>query len=83
MSKSTNGPQSIGKNWVKRFIQRHPELRSKVGRIIHTLRLNATNPEDLNTWFTLVQTIRERYGIQWEYTYNMDEHGIALGVCTN
>lgn len=83
VSKSTNGPQSIGKNWVKRFIQRHPELRSKVGRMIHTLRLNATNPEDLNTWFALVQTVKDRYRIQWEHTYNMDEHGIALWVCTN
>jgi hypothetical protein len=42
---------SIGQNWISRFIQRHPEIRSKVGKKIHGLRLQSTTPESLNRWF--------------------------------
>src|SRR6266852_2909197 len=42
VSKATGGPESIGQNWTDRFLHRHPEVHSKVGKKIHALRLNAT-----------------------------------------
>jgi hypothetical protein len=74
---------SIGQNWISRFIQRHPEIRSKVGKKIHGLRLQSTTPESLNRWFKHFNTVQERYSISWEHIYNMDETGLALGVCAN
>lgn len=35
----------IGQHWISRFIQRHPEIHSKVGRKIHGLRSQSTTPE--------------------------------------
>lgn len=80
---NSTGPLSIGQNWISRFIQRHPEIHSKVGKKIHGLRLQSTTPESLNHWFEHFNAVRERYRVSWENIYNMDETGIALGVCTN
>lgn len=83
ISTNSGGPEKIGHNWISRFIQRHPEIHSKVGKKIHALRLDTTTPEAITTWFTQFNTVRERYKVQWQHTYNMDETGIALGVCNN
>ena len=80
---NSTGPSSIGQNWISRFVQRHPEIHSKVGKKIHGLRLQSTTPESLNCWFKHFNTVRERYQVSWENVYNMDETGIALGVCAN
>jgi len=76
-------PPTIGQNWIPRFIQRHPEIRSKVGRKIHALRLQTATPESLTTWFKHLNAVRERYNISRDNTWNMDETGTALGVCSN
>jgi len=74
---------SIGQNWISRFIRRHPEIHSKVGKKIHGLRLQSTTPESLTLWFKHFNAIREQYHVSWDNVYNMDETGIALGVCSN
>jgi len=56
---NSTGPFSIGHNWIPRFIRRHPEIHSKVGKKIHRLRLQSTTPESLNRWFEYFNTIRE------------------------
>jgi len=83
VSKATGGPESIGQNWTDRFLHRHPKVHSKIGKKIHVLRLKTTTPEALEGWFGYVKTVRERYNIQCDNTYNMDETGIVLGVCNN
>jgi len=79
----STGSLSIGHNWISRFIHRHPEIHSKVGKKIHGLRLQSTTPESLNRWFKHFNAVREQYRVSWENVYNMDEIGIALGVCSN
>ena len=79
----STGSLSIGHNWVSRFIHRHLEVHSKVGKKIHGLRLQSTTPESLNRWFEHFNAVREQYRVPWENIYNMDETGIALGVCSN
>lgn len=76
-------PPTIGQNWISRFIQHDPEIHSKVGGKIHVLRLRTATPEALATWFKHFNTIREQYHISWQNIWNMDETGIALGVCSN
>jgi hypothetical protein len=73
----------IGQKWISRFVQRHPGIHSKVGKKIHGLRLQSTTPESLTRWFEHFKAIQERYQVPWHNVFNMDETGIALGVCAN
>jgi Tc5 transposase DNA-binding domain/helix-turn-helix, Psq domain len=51
LSSSTGGPPSIGVHWVKRFLQRHPDLRSKIGKKIDALRSDGATIERLRPWY--------------------------------
>jgi hypothetical protein len=73
----------VGINWVPRFLHRHPELKSKVGRKIESLRIQNTTPEALAEWFEVFRRVQTTYGVKPDNIWNMDETGIALGVCTN
>ena len=83
VSKASGGTGKVGKNWVPRFIQRHPEIHSKVGKKIDAKRVKSTTSEVLESWFQEFKTVKERYNIQWKNSYNMDEVGVALGVYSN
>ena len=63
ISNTAGGPNKVGKNWLSRFIQRHPEITSKVGKKIDTRRVNGTTPEALKAWFTQLQSIQSKYSI--------------------
>jgi helix-turn-helix, Psq domain/Tc5 transposase DNA-binding domain len=41
----------IGKDWVGRFLKRHPELASVRPRSIDAVRIKDTSPERLQWWF--------------------------------
>ena len=47
------------------------------------MRLQVATPERLAIWFNHLRGLQERYNITIANTYNMDETGIALGVCSN
>jgi len=83
VSTNSGGPKKVGHNWISRFLQRHPEIHSKVGKKIQAQRLDITTPEAIEAWFTQFNAVRERYKVEWKNIYNMDETGIALGVCNN
>jgi hypothetical protein len=63
ISRSAGGPEKVGKNWLRRFIARHPDLTSKVGRKIDTKRVDSTTVEALEAWFIQLQTVQTRYKI--------------------
>ncbi|PWW72057.1 hypothetical protein C7212DRAFT_354839 [Tuber magnatum] len=42
-----------------------------------------TQSELMRQFFDQFDTVRARYGIQQKDIWNVDEHGIALGVCVN
>jgi hypothetical protein len=67
----------VGRNWVPKFIGRHPELRTKVGRRQEANRFNSFTPKAVHWYFD----IREKeYGwIRPENTVNVDEGGIMAG----
>jgi DDE superfamily endonuclease/Tc5 transposase DNA-binding domain len=81
LASSTGGPPSIGHNWTHRFIQRHPNLRTKIGKKIDHLRFDNTAPALLQDWFNRLQIVLRENKIKPENIYNVDETGIALGVC--
>ena len=70
----------IGKNWVNRFVKRHPGLISKYTRKYDYQRAKCEDPKLIKSWFTCVQKTIQEYGILAEDIYNMDETGFQMGV---
>lgn len=67
----------LGANWVARFINRYPEIKTKRGKRQEANRFDSFTPKAVNWYFD----IREKeYGwIKPENTVNMDEGGIMSG----
>jgi hypothetical protein len=51
----SGGPNTIGINWISRFLHRQPAICTKIGRKMDALRIQNTNPEDLQARYSLVQ----------------------------
>ena len=73
-------PSTIGKCWVYRFVQRHPELKSRFSRKYNYQRALCENPNIIQEWFDLVRKTIGQYGIAEEDIYNFDETGFAMGM---
>ena len=71
---------TIGKNWVNRYVNRHPGLISKYTQKYDYQRAKCENPELIKSWFMRVWEAIEKYGILEEDIYNMDETGFQMGV---
>jgi hypothetical protein len=69
----------IGAEWVKRFLARHPELKSTTGRSIDAIRVKDVSPELLLKWLEAYDRVVQEYDIEPENTYNMDETGFSIG----
>jgi hypothetical protein len=72
--------ESIGLNWVSRFIKRHDELTSKYTRKYDYQRAKCEDPEIIQQWFKLVQNTISKYGILEQDIYNINETGFQMGV---
>lgn len=77
LQKQQGNTQKLGRNWVSKFINRHSELRNKIGRRQEANRFNSFTPKAVHWYFD----IREKeYGwIKPENTVNVDEGGIMSG----
>ena len=71
--------ESIGKDWVWRFLLRHPELASVTPESIDAVRVKDTSPERLQRWFADLKKVITEYNIKPENKYNMDETGFSIG----
>ena len=69
----------IGKDWVPRFLRRHPELMSITLRSIEAPRLKALTRERLQRYFEDLEKVIVEYKILPENEYNMDESGYVIG----
>ena len=83
ISKTSGGCGKIGNEWTKRFMQRYPEIHTKIGQKIDALRVQNTLPKILSTWFSRIKRVLTEYKVAPENVWNIDETGIALGVYTN
>lgn len=70
----------VGKNWSKNFIQRQPELKTRLSRPYDYQRALCEDPEKIRAWFDLVRNFTAKYGIRNEDIYNFDETGFLMGV---
>ena len=73
----------IGKNWVNRYVKRHPGLISKYTRKYDYQRAKCEDPMLIKSWFTRVQETIQKHGILAEDIYNMDETGFQMGVASS
>ena len=70
----------IGKDWVDRFVSRHPGIQSKVGKSIDKQRALATDISILRTHLDRFYTLKSRYDVLPENIWNTDEKGFAMGL---
>ena len=73
-------PPTVGKCWVKRFIDRHPELKTQFARSYDYKRALCEDPKIIRPWFDLVRNTIQKYGIVAEDIYNFDETGFQMGI---
>ena len=79
-----NGDQNpVGKLWLPHFMKRNSSITSVVGRKIEVSRANVATPERIRAFLELFESTRRRLNVQTANIWNMDETGVALGVCTN
>jgi hypothetical protein len=57
------GRKPTGKNWVDNFIKRTPELRTRWTRPYDRQRAACEDPAVIQPWFSLVQSMKAKYGI--------------------
>jgi hypothetical protein len=77
------GGNPTGKCWVDRFIKRTPELRTRWSRPYDRQRAACEDPAVIEPWFSLVQSVKAKYGILDEDTWNFDESGFLMGKITS
>ena len=68
---------SIGRDWVVRFLSRHPELKSTRRKCIEAAKIKDVSVEQLAKWFEDLRRVIEKHNIESENIYNMDESGFA------
>lgn len=70
----------LGVNWVSRFLDRHPELRSRYVPPLDKERALAKKPDIVQGWSDLFLYTKQKYDIQDCDIYNIDEKGAMIGV---
>jgi hypothetical protein len=79
-SKNPSTPQTVGTNWVTKFVKRHPELQSVYNRKFDYQRAECEDPGVIGLWFKLVHDTISKYSVSEEDIYNFDETGFQMGV---
>ena len=69
----------LGTDWVRRFLLRHPQLKSVVGHRIDTVWIKDASKEVLERWFNAFEQTVKQYQIIKENIYNFDESGFSIG----
>jgi hypothetical protein len=73
----------LGKGWITNFIKRNSSISSCIGRKIDSKRIQNSQPEQLQKFYEYFHRIQCDYGVELANIWNVDEHGIALGICAN
>lgn len=68
--------QPVGKHWVDSFIYRHPEIQTKISRLVAPERINAMSDRArLTQFYTCLNNLITRYDVKPSNLANMDETG--------
>jgi hypothetical protein len=69
----------LGKHWITRFKQRHPDLKGGYTKAMEMKRLTALSSDVIDPFFTEVQTLQSQYKVLPQNIHNMDEKGFQMG----
>lgn len=58
------GFRAVGKQWFKRFLKRHPDLKRRRQRTLASERKDAFNVEELEYYFKQLKHVCDAFGIQ-------------------
>ncbi|OXV09804.1 hypothetical protein Egran_02433, partial [Elaphomyces granulatus] len=70
----------LGKNWVSRFIKRHPGIKTVLSAKIDKQRWDCVSKASCEKWFGNFEKAVREYHILDSNIYNMDEKGCVLGL---
>ena len=73
------GQRPVGDLWVDKFNKRTTEIKLRRSRPYDRQRALNEDPRIISPWFSLIQSVKKKYGIQDEDTYNFDETGFMMG----
>lgn len=83
ISQLSGGPSTVGKEWHLRFLARHPEIKTKPGKVIDTKRVRNLTKMAISEWYDTLWKIIQNFKITTCNIWNMDEVGTALGAAIN
>ena len=72
--------EPLGIHWPANFLARHKEIASRWSQPLEGDRANNATHETISHWFELIRETIQKYAIQQEDTYNMDEKGFGMGL---
>jgi hypothetical protein len=73
------GGKPVGVKWEYNFIQRTPELKTRMTRSINYRRALSEDSKLVREWFNVILNTKAKYGICDEDIYNFDESGFQMG----
>ena len=73
----------LGKNWLSRFLDRHPDLKTARNRGLDSKRITAAIPSQIEGWFAHVDDVVQRFNIHPQDRWNMDKIGYQLNHSQN
>jgi hypothetical protein len=77
------GEKPVGKHWVDNFVKCTSELMKRWSCPYDHQRAACKDPALIQPWFKLVQSVKARYGILDEDTWNFDKTGFLIGKITS
>ena len=69
----------LGQQWVPRFLARHSQLKSVMGKCIELARVKESSPEVIKEWFNVLKQTIDEENISWENVHNAYESGFEVG----
>ena len=78
MARQNEPNTMLGKNWIGRFLGRHPEIQSARNRALDASRTTAAILDMIERWFSHFSTTVERFKVAPRDIWNMDEIGYQL-----
>ncbi|KAK8872257.1 Pogo transposable element with KRAB domain [Apiospora arundinis] len=76
---ASRGGERVGKHWVRRFIDRNPDLKPRMNRRYDYQRPLCEDPDVISGWFGLVANIKAKYGIVDERHVQFRRHRLYDG----
>ena len=69
-----------GKNWITRFLNRHPNISTKCTTPLQKKRKDAAPPKTIQDHFTKLGQVISAFDLQLGQIFKIDEKGFLLGL---